>query len=54
VKDRLFSKQLLLTFNVVIMAFQLKDPTDVKIGVEFVRGGTKYLPYLALSEVTKL
>jgi hypothetical protein len=54
VKDRLFGKSLLLTFNINIMVFQLKNPTDGKIGVEYVQGGNKYSPTLALSDVIKI
>jgi hypothetical protein len=54
VKNRLFGRRLLLTFNINIMAFQLKNLTDEKIGVEHVQGGNKYLPHLALSQVMKV
>jgi hypothetical protein len=53
VKDPRFSSRLLLSFNVYITVFQLSNATDEKIGVEQVQGGTKYLPYFTLREVTK-
>jgi hypothetical protein len=52
VKDPLFSKQLLLTFNIHIMCFQLKNPKDERIGVEHVRDSKKYAMFFKLSEVT--
>jgi hypothetical protein len=53
VKDPRFSSRLLLSFDVHVMVFQLSNATDEKIGVEHVQGGTKYLPYFMLREVTK-
>jgi hypothetical protein len=53
VKDPLFSRRLLLSFNIWILSYQLKNPKDNKIGVDHVPGGRKYFPNLKLHEVTK-
>jgi hypothetical protein len=45
---------MLLTFNIHVMSFQLKNPKDEKIGVDHVRDGKKYATHFTLNEVTKL
>jgi hypothetical protein len=54
VKDPLFSKRLLLTFDIHIMCFQLKNPKDEKIGVDHVRDGKKYAMFFKLNEVMNI
>jgi hypothetical protein len=54
VKDPLFGRKLLLTFNIHIMCFQLKNSKDERIGVEHVRDSKKYAMFFKLNEVTKI
>jgi hypothetical protein len=51
VKNPLFGRRLLLTFNIHIMVFQLKTPNDEKINVEHVHDGKKYLTHYKLNQV---
>jgi hypothetical protein len=54
VKDPLFSRRLLLTFDIHIMCFQLKNPKDEKIGVDHVRDSKKYAMFFKLNEVINI
>jgi hypothetical protein len=54
IRDPLFARKLLLTFNIHIFSYELKDPKAERIYTEHVKDGTKYLKFMKLPEVTAI
>lgn len=51
IKDPLFTRKLLVTVNIHIHSYELKDPKDEKINTEHLKDGKKYMKFLKLQEV---